>query len=321
MRRSDSGEGWVGDGAVVPDIAAVLRPEEADVLRLLRSRDATPRVDPVFADRLRTELVEQARDDHRTRPSRFMARPVLRWPHMAELATAVVLVLTLGAGFLAVHLAEPPSEEIASLAAAPFAATAVWPAAECGGAGSTATLGRSPTAGQLPKLAAGHVTYPKSDSPSRFVTIDTGSRDGIHINMVVVDPHCAYVGRVTEIAERESRVTLAVDTTQRIDARLPGTGLDGIISGAWQSGGQLTLHDLRSSDSSGGPAVAPQKGEVVRTAGQASDGGWVPAGLLIGHVSGEPIMDERTGQRVVSVQPAATLDHLQTVFVIRDDEH
>ncbi|MDI3340587.1 MAG: rod shape-determining protein MreC [Sphaerobacter sp.] len=108
----------------------------------------------------------------------------------------------------------------------------------------------------------------------QYVIIDRGSNDGLEVGMAVVSPN-VFVGQVTEVAPDRARVTLAIDASYQVGARLQRSGADGIVYGRWQAGGQLLLRYLD-------PAADVAEGDVVVTSGQTAR---VPAGLVIGKVA------------------------------------
>jgi cell shape-determining protein MreC len=131
--------------------------------------------------------------------------------------------------------------------------------------------------------------------------------------MAVTDPNY-YLGQVTEVWENTARVTLIIDVSQMVGAKLADTGADGIIYGAWQKGGRLELRHI-DRDS------LPKDGEVVITSDISnSQTAKVPGNIAIGKVDGEPQRDPQSDRVTINVLPVADFDNLQVVTVILSDE-
>ena len=146
----------------------------------------------------------------------------------------------------------------------------------------------------------------------KFITIDRGSFDGIEVGMAVVDPYY-FVGLVTAVEERSARITLAIDATSNVGAKLLESKGVGIVYGEWQSGGRMTMQHVDR-------AIVPVDGEAVVTSDEAEvRTARVPGGLIIGQVSGVPELDNQSDSLVIQVLPASDFDNLSMVTVIIDD--
>ncbi|MBX3071471.1 MAG: rod shape-determining protein MreC [Thermomicrobiales bacterium] len=157
-------------------------------------------------------------------------------------------------------------------------------------------------------LAAKVINYDPAGL-QKFIIIDRGARDGIEIGMAVVSPYY-FVGLVTEVEEDTSRVTLAIDATSSVGARLLESNGIGVVYGRWQAGGRMELqHVDRSIEPLDGETVVTSDATGARTAR-------VPAGLIIGKVSGEPALDNQSDSQTIQVLPAADFDNLTIVAVI-----
>lgn len=146
----------------------------------------------------------------------------------------------------------------------------------------------------------------------KMVTIDKGSADGIQVGMAVIDPNY-LVGIVTEVEDHSARITLAIDATFAVGAKLLDTKGVGIAYGQWQNGGRIELRHV-SRD------VTPKKDEVVVTSDETdARTAQVPPGLIIGKVTGEPVVDNSSDSQTIQILPAADFDNLSIVAVIISD--
>jgi len=147
----------------------------------------------------------------------------------------------------------------------------------------------------------------------KMITIDKGSRDGIMVGMAVVDPNF-FVGLVTSVEDYSARVTLAIDATASVAGQLLDSQSVGIVYGQWQSGGRMELRHVDRS-------VTPAENEIVVTSA-ATDArtAKVPAGLVIGKVIGQPVVDNQADAQTIQVLPAVDFDNLTIVAVIVADD-
>lgn len=154
------------------------------------------------------------------------------------------------------------------------------------------------------------VLYPADPTNTlKFVIIDKGSADGIKEGMAVTDP-TYFVGLVTKVEEHQSRVMLAIDTSQSVGAELLSSRGIGIAWGMWQKSGRIEVRHVPRS-------VTPQQGEVVTTAcASEASTALVPCGLIIGIVNGDPIIDNQGDTQTIPVLPAADFNNLSVVAVV-----
>lgn len=130
--------------------------------------------------------------------------------------------------------------------------------------------------------------------------------------MAVVDPNY-LVGVVTEVEEHSARVTLVIDATFAVGAKLLDSKGEGIAYGDWQSGGRV---EMRYVDRD----ITPEKDEVVVTSDESdSQTAQVPSAIIIGKVTGEPQVDNQSDSQTIQVLPAADFDNLSIVAVIVSD--
>jgi rod shape-determining protein MreC len=163
------------------------------------------------------------------------------------------------------------------------------------------------------QLVSARVINPDPSSLEKFITIDKGSKDGIQVGMAVTDPNI-FVGQVTEVEEHSARVTLAVDMSYKVGAKLADSGSDGIAYGMWQKQGRIEMRHVDRD-------AKPKDGELVVTA-TSSDvkTAKVPGGLIVGKVDGEPTLDNQTDELTIKILPLADFDNLKVVAVILNGE-
>lgn len=143
-----------------------------------------------------------------------------------------------------------------------------------------------------------------------FITINKGSRDGVEEGLAVVARGQNYIGQVTEVWDRSARVTLAIDLSSAVGARLD-SGPDGVVYGMWMRGGRLEMRYLNRD-------ARPQPGEHVVTAdNEAISTARVPGGLIIGRV-GDQITQDGDSQTALVI-PLIDYEALEVVTVVLAD--
>lgn len=157
-------------------------------------------------------------------------------------------------------------------------------------------------------LSAGVVSRDPGNS-QKFIIIDKGSDDGIQTGMAVVDPN-NYVGQVTEVGPRQSRVTLLIDSQATPLSVEILNGGDGILYGMWQSGGRA---EMRYVDFDSNPKPGDY---VITSSDSATQSKGVPGGLLVGQVGDGVKSDALTDELTVPIVPLANFDKLQVVTVL-----
>jgi rod shape-determining protein MreC len=167
-------------------------------------------------------------------------------------------------------------------------------------------------ADQTRQLLAANVLGSDPTGLQKFITIDRGARDGVEVGMAVVDPYY-FVGLVTEVEESTARVTLVIDATTALGAKLLDSNGIGVVYGRWQFGGRIELRHVDRE-------VTPLDGELVVTS-DAVDArtARVPGGLIIGQVTGEPVLDNQSDAQTIEVLPASDFDNLSVVAIIIAD--
>lgn len=161
-------------------------------------------------------------------------------------------------------------------------------------------------------LVTAKVINPDPSGLQKLVTIDKGKADGIEIGMAVVDPSY-LVGVVTSVEDHSARVTLVIDATFAVGAKLLDTKGVGIAYGQWQSGGRVEMRHV-SRD------VSPEKDEIVVTSDETdARTSQIPPAIIIGRVIGEPQIDNQSDSQTIQILPAADFDNLSIVAVIVSD--
>lgn len=140
-----------------------------------------------------------------------------------------------------------------------------------------------------------------SPEPPRSIAINRGTRDGISVGMPVVT-ELGMVGRVIEVQANAALVSLVIDPSSRINARMQTTRAEGTVIG--QISGTLEMHFI--------PLGTPiQNGDLVRTSGL---GGNLPPDILIGQVSSSRLGDDP--YQIAQIRSLINFDALEFVMVI-----
>ncbi len=135
----------------------------------------------------------------------------------------------------------------------------------------------------------------------RTITVNRGLGRGVALNAPVVGPG-GLVGRVTAVGPHIAQVQLLADQECSVGSLLVRTRTRGIVSG--QGGAELQLKYVSNLED-----VA--LGDLVVTSGID---GIYPKGIAIGRVA-----SVRNGPRlfkIVTVEPAASLNRLEEVFIL-----
>lgn len=144
---------------------------------------------------------------------------------------------------------------------------------------------------------------------SSTLTINKGTNVDIAVGDCVVDAYGNLVGVVSEVGFNYAVVATVIDSTTEMGGRIPRTDDNGVLEGdfALMKDGRLKLAYLPQTSQ-------PISGDQITTSGL---GDIYPSGLLVGTV--ESIQTAADGlSRYAVVAPAAQLDDLRYVFVIRD---
>ncbi len=153
------------------------------------------------------------------------------------------------------------------------------------------------------------VTIRASSNWSATMTINKGTNVDVALGDCVVDAYGNLVGVITEVGFNYSVVSTVVDPTTEIGGRIPRTDDNAVLQGdftlMWED--RLKLSYLPEN-------AQPISGDQITTSGL---GDIYPSGLVVGMV--ESIHTEADGlTRYAVVTPAADLNNLRYVFVIKD---
>ncbi len=147
-----------------------------------------------------------------------------------------------------------------------------------------------------------------AQSFSHTVTIDAGTRAGVHADMTVLN-NDGLVGRVLRASRSSSTVLLAVDRDSVVGARVAASMKIGVLRGRGGLGDQARL-DLSLADRS----ATPRRGDVVVTWGSNGGGPYV-AGIPIGTVD-TVYSSPREQSKQAVIRPLADFSALDLVGVV-----
>lgn len=138
-----------------------------------------------------------------------------------------------------------------------------------------------------------------------YILIDRGLKDHIELGQAVITDDGLFIGKVDQILDHVSVVTLLTDTESRVAAKLiDRNDLVGIIEGRGNGTAVLTFIPNNSGI---------EKDNIVVTAGTESK---VPPNLVIGVIN--KLEGEETDPFLsASIEPYIPLDRLQFVSVLR----
>ncbi|WP_054971228.1 rod shape-determining protein MreC [Alicyclobacillus ferrooxydans] len=160
------------------------------------------------------------------------------------------------------------------------------------------------------KLVPAHVSTRSAASWNNEFTIDVGTSNQIHANMVVISPNGNLVGRISNTTSHSATVVLITSPSSSDgvssyieDSTAP---FSGVVFGSSQTVGMLDMQFIS-------PLATIKNGDTVVTSGI---GAIYPKGIVIGKVvSHTPGVQGLTQTAVIA--PAAKLNFLQDVFVIQ----
>jgi len=147
-----------------------------------------------------------------------------------------------------------------------------------------------------------------SQSFSATVTIDAGSRAGLHADMTVLN-NDGLVGRILRVTRTTATVLLIVDADSTVGGRVGDTMDLGFLTGQGETGDDGGL-DLRLVDQS----VVPAHDESIVTWGSDGDAPYVP-GVPIGRVT-EVYSDLRDSSQRAEIEPFVDFAELDLVGVV-----
>ena len=135
----------------------------------------------------------------------------------------------------------------------------------------------------------------------RTITIDKGTRDGLHANMAVIAP-AGVVGRVIQPISRASKVQLLIDRNAAAGALIERTRAQGVVVGT--GGDQLRMDYVAGS-------ADVKAGDVVVTSGID---GIYPKGFVIGQI--QSIQRGGGEYSAIVIKPAVDFTSLEAVLVV-----
>ena len=146
----------------------------------------------------------------------------------------------------------------------------------------------------------------------RTITVNRGTNRGVALNAPVIAPG-GLVGRVISVGPDVAQVQLLTDRDCSVGSLLARTRARGVVAGSGEQASPtgLTLNYVSNLED-------VVEGDLIVTSGMD---GIYPKGIAIGRVA-----SVRNGPRLfklVTVEPAARLDRLEEVFILRalpDDE-
>jgi len=136
-----------------------------------------------------------------------------------------------------------------------------------------------------------------------FYTIDRGRGDGVRMRDVAVT-HEGVVGQVYAVAEHTARILPITDPASGVAVRAQRSREAGVLKGAGSWRCELLYL---------GPQARVAPGDELLTAGT---GGVFPKGLRVGKVI-SIAHDPNTSGRVAAVEPAAKLQNVEEVLLLR----
>ncbi|HUI68871.1 MAG TPA: rod shape-determining protein MreC [Spirochaetia bacterium] len=165
----------------------------------------------------------------------------------------------------------------------------------------------------LPDRIAAEVIARDTDNLFSTITINKGSRQGIHPGMPVV----AYqgdmeglVGKVLSVGPGASQVLPLYDPQCLVSARLDSTRDEGLVKGEGKDHGTVLLQYVKKTAKD-----AIQYGDLVVTSGL---GGVYPKGINLGRVREIKALAYETSLEI-EVEPIVNFDRLEYVFLVGEE--
>ena len=133
--------------------------------------------------------------------------------------------------------------------------------------------------------------------------LDKGSRDGVSPDMPVITQQKVLLGRISEVYEKFSRVSLISNKNSSFDAEIPDMNISGVVRG--QGSSKLALEFILQDKE-------VKEGDLVVS---SSLGGIYPSGLLVGLVKDVEKSDVESFQRT-GISPFFNIGELEKIFII-----
>ena len=167
-----------------------------------------------------------------------------------------------------------------------------------------------PYVGDVDRVTANVVRGSVGNFDDHVITIDKGSRDGIRVGMAVVTG-AGLVGRVERADNATSTVQLISDASFHVGVRLVSTDKVGLGHAVPGDDGVFVVDQGLDYPDVDDPALLPDVGTAVVTAGESS----YPADIPIGSVLAVRRSTDKTAMEV-DVQLASNADDLHFVSVL-----
>jgi len=138
------------------------------------------------------------------------------------------------------------------------------------------------------------------------IVVDKGAEDGVRASMAVVSEG-TLVGQVSEVHEKQSRITLITSRNSVVQAMLQNSRSKGVLRGGLSG---LVLENITQD-----AEISP--GEYVVTSGL---GGEIKEGMLIGKVN-KTVSASSSIFKSVSVDPITDLTKLEIIFIVKGQDY
>ena len=159
------------------------------------------------------------------------------------------------------------------------------------------------------QLESARIIQRDASNWAETVSLNVGTDFGVEEGDCVITESGYLVGIITEAGSNWSTCTTILDTDFSMGAVIFRTGDVGVASGDFNlmQEGRLQLSYLDGE-------AAPQVGDLVVSSGL---GGYYPSQMVIGYIQEVMTDDDGLAQYAV-LRPAADLDQLKQVFVVKD---
>ena len=159
------------------------------------------------------------------------------------------------------------------------------------------------------RLESARITEADASNWASTLRLDAGTDYGVEIGDCVITAEGYLVGSITDAGSSWSTCTTLIDTQASFGAKVFRTGEVAVARGEFSRMGEGLL-ELQYLSGDSGAMV----GDLIVTSGL---GGYYPSDLVIGYVREVMTGDDGLAQYAV-LQPAADLDGLRQVFVVKD---
>lgn len=158
------------------------------------------------------------------------------------------------------------------------------------------------------ELESAYITARGATNWASTMTLNKGSKHGVAVDNCVIDQYGDLVGVVTEVSYNWCTIITVVDAQLELGGVIARTNSAAILEGNFtcMREGKLTLTYLPEN-------TQLLSGDEVLTSGM---GGVYPSGLKAGTID-EILTDESGMSRYAVISPAAQLDELHQVFIIK----